>query len=206
MMLNEDPLETKLLELGRKLMLVQCQSIIRTEVLSQGELEKIRDQHYSGMELKSDEFKSSFDSNGRLNLCELAKIRKLGDLEIVLAMALEVGLISEARFSQCMRTLSSAPVSRQSVHLHYDAGKLWLNGKFVGKVEERSCGTRKQVILQMFQDQNWPSKIVAPSSWDAAKVKNTCQRLRNEFKHHLGFHESSGGSEIQFEILAPQLK
>lgn len=207
-------LESILSTLRTKVVSPGAQSKIRSQVLSLFELEALRNQlPETGDENIPDDcsdpdelkFRRAFDFNGWNNMVALAAFRGVSQRRIVLDMAFEIGFLFEADYRRYLRQLESDSIILPSVFLHYADGDLHQNGKLVGSIQERRKNpTGMQTVLQMFQDQNWPSSITAPRKWDADQVTSTCRQLRSRFKGHVSFHERDGGKSILLQITNPE--
>ncbi len=198
--MRDQELENKLIALANKVVVPAAQAKIRKEILSIGELGQIKELLYSDVGDDELEFARGFDFNGRNNMVQLARIRDVGERRIVLDMGFEVGFLLDADYRRYLRQLESDSSIRSSIALNYAHGQLALNGKIIGKVQERTNPTKMQVVLQMFQDQGWPTTISAPSGWDDANVGNVCHQLRKRFGKFIEFREGESGTAISYEI------
>ena len=205
---RDEQLEVRLLELKHKIIQTSTQQKIRKEVLSQRELEALGQRLPSAQmddvpndhpEAEAIAFAGAFDSNGRDNMVALAELRRVGQREIVLHMAFECGFLANAEYQRHLAHLGAISEARTSVSLQYNSdGQLFSNGTLVGAVRVSHGGpTKMHTILTMFQEQNWPSSVQAPSSWSGDDVASARRQLSDRFAPQITFHESDGGSSIQ---------
>ena len=199
-------LEEKLTSLHRRLILPAIQQRIREDVLNTAELLEVRDELYPEFEdLEADEsaneFKMRFDHNAEANLAFLMARRQVSQFELILDLALEVGLITEAEFGQYRRQVANDTVVRRTVPLQFIDGSLYRGGELVKRLQARTPPTRLQLVLQMFQDQDWPKSISAPADWSPENVKSVCGVLREHFKDEFYFSGISSGKIIEMTDL-----
>ena len=232
-------LEEKIRYLKQRLLPQIGQASVR-EVLAVGEMQEIHkkydeychefEKEQSGKDLDQDppNFNLYFDTNGVSNFAFLARRRKVSTNRLVLDLAVEIGLLTEADYQRYVGQMDFDSVVRSSVPYHFHDGSLYRGGKLIGSIQTRVEPTGQQVVLQNFEQLGWPNSIPAPNlswkqlrienpklsgeelrkltsrQWSSAKVKSVCLQLRKSFKNELHFGEGEGGKLIRMKDIASQ--
>ena len=147
-----------------------------------------------------------------------AKLRRLSPERVLLDMAFEVKVLEAGEYQGLRREIGE-PIERTAssrgraktkvVTLTpvWDAsrGKLLLGKKVIRTVRVCSTPSRKQMILDAFQDANWASCIRVPFKGDMGQsALHTIVNELNRGLSQMRFHVQGGAKEITWDFLKPK--